>query len=256
MNIEELKKADKQLENEISQLAKDNSLSNEDIEPITDGVSDIEAYYNSNPRIMWVLKEPYDDFDEDGNPKSDGWSITKDVFNNKYGYAWTCQSWKPIIYSMYGFLNRISFFDPKMPWVENDNSIQSVLKQIAYINVNKMPSTTMSPKEWCNTYKIWKGIISKQIKLYNPNVIILCGVNDVIDDSLCENCSCGKSSSCNCQKMHIESQPKYMHIYKTEDGRLLIYTYHPGYPKLKNEDNLGEYVNSIISAINLYKHAQ
>ena len=37
---------------------------NRDLDPIYDGVVDPKIYAETKPRIAWVLKEPYDDFDE------------------------------------------------------------------------------------------------------------------------------------------------------------------------------------------------
>jgi hypothetical protein len=52
--------------------------------PIHDGVADLEGYLASSPRIMWILKEPYDDFNENGEPVGGGWSYTKDrPFNSE-----------------------------------------------------------------------------------------------------------------------------------------------------------------------------
>ena len=48
------------------------------VEPIYDGVVDAEAYLASNPKIMWILKEPYDDFDAKGTPQGGGWTMFKD----------------------------------------------------------------------------------------------------------------------------------------------------------------------------------
>ncbi len=48
------------------------------VEPIYDGVVDAEAYLASKPRIMWILKEPYDDFDAKGHPQGGGWTMFKD----------------------------------------------------------------------------------------------------------------------------------------------------------------------------------
>mgnify|MGYP006873137254 FL=1 len=46
-----------------------NGLSSAKLAPITDGVADIPAYLSSKPKIMWILKEPYDDFTISGKPK-------------------------------------------------------------------------------------------------------------------------------------------------------------------------------------------
>lgn len=48
------------------------------VEPIYDGVVDAEAYLASKPKVMWILKEPYDDFDAEGMPAGGGWTMFKD----------------------------------------------------------------------------------------------------------------------------------------------------------------------------------
>ena len=48
------------------------------VEPIYDGVVDTEAYLAAQPKIMWILKEPYDDFDAEGMPVGGGWTMFKD----------------------------------------------------------------------------------------------------------------------------------------------------------------------------------
>ena len=63
MTVKELTKEQDTLRNEIDALADKEGLWTEDVGPIRDGVADIEAYLHSSPKIMWVLKEPYDDSD-------------------------------------------------------------------------------------------------------------------------------------------------------------------------------------------------
>jgi len=60
LSVDELKQEQIHVINEIYALAKSKGLSNDDVEPIPDGVNDVEAYVKSEPRVMWVLKEPYD----------------------------------------------------------------------------------------------------------------------------------------------------------------------------------------------------
>ena len=52
------------------------------IAPIYDGVVDAEAYLAAKPKIMWILKEPYDDFDAEGMPAGGGWTICKDWYSH------------------------------------------------------------------------------------------------------------------------------------------------------------------------------
>ena len=45
------------------------------VEPIYDGVVDAEAYLATQPKVMWILKEPYDDLDAEGMPAGGGWTM-------------------------------------------------------------------------------------------------------------------------------------------------------------------------------------
>ena len=40
-------------------------ISTDDLWPLPDGVFNIEGYCQSSPRIMWILKQPYDDSQKD-----------------------------------------------------------------------------------------------------------------------------------------------------------------------------------------------
>lgn len=146
-------------------------LSCESIKPIPDGVYDIDGYYKSTPRIMWILKEPYDDLDATGNPIGGGW-ILNDAFDNED--AWKNKTWQPIIYISHGIKNCRHWND--MDWIHDDKSMVDRLKEIAYINLSKMPNRTDSNDDFVfEEYKrYWKDIVNKQIEVYKPNVII-CG---------------------------------------------------------------------------------
>lgn len=60
------------IKSKIFERAKKLELSNDGLEPLPDGVADIEGYCKSSPRIMWILKQPYDDM-KDGKPFGGGW---------------------------------------------------------------------------------------------------------------------------------------------------------------------------------------
>ena len=59
------------IKSKIFERSKKLELSNDDLEPLPDGVSNIEGYCKSSPRIMWILKQPYDDMNE-GKPLGGG----------------------------------------------------------------------------------------------------------------------------------------------------------------------------------------
>ena len=68
MTVEELQSKQEQLRAEMYLNAEKLGLSTANLKPIPDGVLDAEKYLTSSRKIMWVLKEPYDDIDEEGNP--------------------------------------------------------------------------------------------------------------------------------------------------------------------------------------------
>jgi len=60
MSLQSLKEKCKK----IDQLVERTVLSeDDDTFRILDGIIDIEKYYNAKYRIMWILKEPYDESD-------------------------------------------------------------------------------------------------------------------------------------------------------------------------------------------------
>ena len=107
---------------------------------IRDGIVDIEEYYKSPIRIMWVLKEPYDNKKNGGG----GWAMKEILFKMVNGEKPKPQStWHPIIYSTFGILNNFRKLET-MPRIGNDKTVAAVLKQIAFINVQKLPATTVT----------------------------------------------------------------------------------------------------------------
>jgi len=60
---------------EIDEIVKSRYPYNQelDISPICDGIINIEQYLKSKYKILWILKEPYDEFDKDGKPCGGGW---------------------------------------------------------------------------------------------------------------------------------------------------------------------------------------
>ena len=123
MTAQELKTAQENLTKKIYDFAEQKKLSNEELEPITDGVCNESEYLNSNPKIMWILKRPYDDVKEDGTPKGGDWSIVKDCFRVKDD-VWKNKTFQPIIYSSYGFVNNLRYNG--MDYIRDDKSMTSV----------------------------------------------------------------------------------------------------------------------------------
>lgn len=225
MNIELFKEQVRLLENEMREYYE--KYSTETRKPIIDGIVDLETYFNSKIKIMWVLKEPYDD----GNDRGGNWKMTdglKNRANGKYKNS-SALTFLPIIYSTYAVLNNIDSFD-KLDQSKRYSLYSKYLKNIAYINVQKMPARKSSNfKDINSAYESDAPILKKQIDLYNPDVLIFGGTFRHFKNEL--NLSKDNQINNSCYKL---------------GARLLINIYHPmyGYRRYK-----GDYINKIISNI-------
>lgn len=232
MNAQVLKKAQQEITTAIYAHAIELGYDNNVIEPITDGVCDFDGYLKSNPKVMWILKEPNGQ-KEDGSIEGGGWSIVKDGFSDIEATA-KQPTFQKIIYVMYGYLNGYKYND--MEYICNNHEMVKVLHNIAYLNVGKMPSYSRStPTNIEQCYQQWKPILDKQIETYYPDVIIFGNTfehfrNDFNDNGL----------------EFINSYPEWIDIYKC-NNRLLFAAYHP-LQRCGDE----EYINTLIDALNTY----
>ena len=163
MTAEELTQAQENLHKEIQVFAEKNCSANEELCPIYDGIANIDAYLKSPLKIMWILKEPYD---EDGG----GWQISEAYKNDDKNRA----TYRRMAYSAYGF-NHKMYYDEICKIIDKESKV-SVLDSIAYINLSKMPGNKKTSDAAAKAYyTLWKDILHKQIKTYDPDVIIFGG---------------------------------------------------------------------------------
>lgn len=169
MTAEELKKEQERIHKEIESLAIEKGLLKQSIKPMYDGVCDLEKYSSSSPRIMWVLKEFVDEI-TDGKPSGGDYKVY-DCFGKDKDDIRKNPTWRRLIYTSYGIANRRKWNE--MDWIKDDLSMVDILKQIAYINVSKMPGNiTSDDNNIKGCYSIWHHILLEQIRVYNPNIII------------------------------------------------------------------------------------
>lgn len=228
MTITDLEQSQAEIIKEIYSFAEQSGLTNENVEPIPDGVYSAEKYLSAPTQIMWILKEPYDDFDENDEPYGGGWCLFEAFDNDN---AWSAPTWQPIIYSMYGLFNNQKWED--MDWISDNKRMADMLKQIAYINISKMPaSTTTNDSSLWEKYDLWKDILTKQIAIYGPKIIIFGNTFRYFKDDLVGTDSYPTRSIEGIVDIYEKAGVKYLD------------TYHPN-QKMVTRDI---YVNSIIDA--------
>lgn len=232
MNAIELEKAQNEITNAVYARAIELGFDDKVMQPITDGVCDFEGYLNTNPKVMWILKEPNDQC-SDGKLAGGGWSIVEESFKKDIDSVAKQPTWQTIIYVMYGYLNGLKYND--MDFIRKNKDMAKIMQKIAYLNVSKMPGYNISSKDGIEKYYTqWKPILDRQIETYNPDVIIFGYTFEHFRKDF-EKKGLEK----------IDNFPGWIDVYKSSN-RILIDAYHP------NRKGM-EYVDTLISALNKYQ---
>ena len=234
MTVNELTKKQEEMIVRIKQNAENKGLSKKNpiLNPIYDGVADIAGYVLLKPKIMWILKEPYDDFTPAGKPKGGDWSLMDIDF--RYGIS---NMHKVMMQISYAIHNNLDW--KKLDYIDDNPDMITSLKQCAYINISKMPAeTTSSDTHLWDCYPKWKDIILEQIKLYNPDIIIFGNTFMYLrnDLNITEN-----------DKPIYTVSGKWCSGTYQKDGVIFIDAYHPA--RKGGEDGSHDYVTSIVNAV-------
>lgn len=140
--------------------------------PILDGVVDPETYVNSDRRILWFLREPYDERDN-GKASGGEWSLV-DWIKEDLVRASRIKTYQTIGYITHGVLDHIHDWD-EMDWISESEKIRSRLLSIALINTSKLPGLTSSNYgEIAQAFEQNGPILHDQIEAFRPDVIFAC----------------------------------------------------------------------------------
>lgn len=175
MQQSDLEAAQTALHEKIRRRATELGHNPEKVVPIYDGVADAKGYLSARQRLMWVLKEPYDDFDETGEPRGGGWTMFKDVADGKT-LAQSVNAnpaLRNVAYASRAILDGTESYGDE-PWISDaPEDYERALRGVAYVNVGKMPAgRTTSDDRLASCYAQWKDILHEQIDLYDPETLV------------------------------------------------------------------------------------
>ncbi len=216
----------------------------QDIAPIVDGVANLSEFLLRKYRLMFVLKEGYDDFDENGYPIGGGWSMSSADNVKKISLTW-----RRILQVAYGIFYEKNNFSqiPAVPsrFTASDD-YGKILESIIYININKMPAHKTSKDSVVQkNFYFWKDIIGEQIKLYEPDIIIFCGTYKYFKKNFKQ--MFGTNAPVEDEILKGNSSNIVKGYFVDSKNRLFIIAVHPGNGFIKGGDNA--YFSDIINPI-------
>lgn len=227
MQTKEFKQKQDAILNEISNLKSATST------PVLDGVIDIESYLNSDLKILWINKEVNSEDD------TDEWSLIDTLYQLQNTYAnssdWS-KTFNPIIFTLYSIFYNTTW--AQTPDVNKQPEILNIIRNIAYINVKKIPGGAVANQSELLKHSTENDIIEKQLKLFQPNVIICGGTIDIMDPFL--HSVYGDEYT----KMKELPTENKMKVYYN-DKMILIDAYHPNNRTLTQE----EYCDTVSQAV-------
>ncbi|MGO9587319.1 MAG: hypothetical protein ACLP2Y_14075 [Limisphaerales bacterium] len=232
MDINFIREEEKRIQGAVTREYCDSSGNSDCI--ISDGIVNPEQYLSSSPRILWVLKEPYDNGVSYNNPNDGGWSQAINM-NEKTDEVSRLRAFQPICYINYGIWSGHDW--DAMPWLRESEEIRNGLKKIAFINISKLPGLKYSPpSRIVEAYQKHRGIILDQIKTYRPNIIFACDphANLILEDLGFSTTQWNKSFG-SAYSVKISSEPE----------QRLVWVWHPSQ---RGKVRRSEYVNDAIKA--------
>lgn len=202
--------------------------------PIYDGVIDPDRYCSATPRIMWILKEPWDNVNSSGG----GWSLCSDLLVNKPISSLSQATFHPIIYIAFGLFQGVSLFD-EMPLVRAMKDPEGVLRRLAFVNAKKLPGVTRGsyPPTIMKWYLQGRDVIREQISAYSPDIIFGCSPHlpAILDDH---------SEGWRNRKQSVG----YAH-FVWHNTILFVHVYHPGQTRISRK----RYIDDALKAVLLAK---
>ncbi len=200
---------------------------------IEDGIANIGKYVGTWPKVLWILKEAYNE--AEGGEAGGDWSMARVLNEGKYGDDW--RSLRPIACVTHAVLSGFLKYK-ELPSLSSDEKIRKSTQGIAYINVSKFPGksgSTYAPLK--AVYEQYSDLLLRQIALFEPNVLIFGNTIDLFRSDL------------HLSKEYNKDEQRESARFKIKDDKLYIQAYHPSQ---RNTTDKVLYVNDLVAIIKKY----
>ncbi len=222
---EEFERRLQELNNEIFTTI---SRREEGREVILDGPINRRVYYDNKPKVLWLMKEPYD-------TNGGGWdyeTCCKDLqFRRRLAFGQARATWQPIIYIAHSIRNQYIPYNAMDSLSKNHSMLES-LDTIAWVNIQKLPSkniTTTDMAHVSQAARMYSKFLLKQIEVLDPDVIICGGTVSILKGFYPDIRKVGENGT----------------EYLVSGKRLIIPAYHPAQRTMKRE----LYVDSLVGHV-------
>lgn len=139
-----------------------------------DGLARGSRYFETQPRILYLLKEV------NADKRAPAWNLFDVVGDGSIGPTWTV-----LTHWTYGIVNKgLAWEDVPQATPERR---REAISRLAVVNVNKCAGGASSEHGhlWAAAYRD-REFLRRQVRLYRPNIIIACGVGDIAKHLLFE----------------------------------------------------------------------
>ena len=203
---------------------------------VVDGIINFEKYAEATTKILWVLKEP--------NSSVSNWTyqdfLSVNDIESKVGKSNDTlihSMFKNVFYATYGLKFNEEY--SKLPYV-TEKEVYQIGEEIAYINIKKTGGGSESiEKEIEQAYKDNEDLLLKQIKEYNPNIIIFGNTLKYFNWDKLKEIGWDLFD----KKQIVNEETNNTHFYPVSKDKLCIHPYHPA-ARLKRD----VYCSEIIKA--------
>jgi len=215
-----------------------------------DGVLYPAAYEKSPLKIIFILKEPYADWDEATNaPKDCDFDFFDIIRDLKYHYEnGLNKTWLKVSAIAYALKNKTEYTEEL-----SYEQVVEGLSCVAWINLSKTPwkTTTKMDAAYYERVRIWEPIVKEQLLEAAPNIVFYGNTWDAsVINPLEPNINWQESFCTNTKEYIYKSDGgKQFRIYISQyrnTNKLLINGYHPefGNAAERQTDFIKNYINS------------
>lgn len=161
----------------------------ENVGPVYDGALNPDRYFfNSGPRILWLMKEAYDESDGQGFDLRESFKNGSKKYLNDFVFSRSKATWQPVTYVSNSLLNGFKSWE-EIPYVRDDESVAECLCDIAWVNLNKSPKldgkiSDMRRLENDFRHPDIRQLILDQLTFLKPDLIICGNVFHLINEAL------------------------------------------------------------------------